>query len=81
MKTTKYLKPVASLFSLAAVLFLNLSVQAQNPAPAKPQSKPVVLTGGTIHLGNGKVIKNGVISFIGCLPGFYFCLQQFPVTL
>jgi len=63
MKTTKYLKPVASLFSLAAVLFLNLSVQAQNPAPAKPQSKPVVLTGGTIHLGNGKVIKNGVIAF------------------
>ncbi|HEV7381760.1 MAG TPA: amidohydrolase, partial [Dyadobacter sp.] len=36
---------------------------AQNPAPAKPQAKPIVLTGATIHTGNGQVIENGVIAF------------------
>lgn len=37
--------------------------QAQNPAPAKPQAKPIVLTGATIHVGNGQVIPNGTIAF------------------
>ncbi|KQS33744.1 amidohydrolase family protein [Dyadobacter sp. Leaf189] len=36
---------------------------SQNPAPALPQSKPMVLTGATIHVGNGQVIQNGVIAF------------------
>ncbi len=40
-----------------------LGVIAQNPAPATPQSKPIVLTGATIHLGNGQVIENGIIAF------------------
>lgn len=45
------------------LLGLTASVQAQNPAPAKPQTKPVVLTGATIHIGNGQVIQNGAIAF------------------
>jgi imidazolonepropionase-like amidohydrolase len=36
---------------------------AQNPAPAKSQSKPIILTGATIHIGNGQVIENGAIAF------------------
>ena len=32
-------------------------------SPAPPQSKPVVVTGGTIHVGNGQVINNGFIVF------------------
>ncbi len=36
---------------------------AQNPAPALPQTKPIVLTGATIHVGNGQVIENGVLAF------------------
>ena len=32
-----------------------------SPAPA--QSKPVVITGATIHVGNGQVISNGYIAF------------------
>ena len=35
----------------------------QNPAPAKPQTKPIALTGGTVHVGNGQVIPNGVVLF------------------
>jgi imidazolonepropionase-like amidohydrolase len=36
---------------------------AQNPAPAKSQSKPIILTGATIHIGNGQVIENGAVAF------------------
>ncbi len=49
------------LFTLLALLPFGL--RAQNPAPAKPQSKPIILTGATIHVGNGQVIENGVIAF------------------
>ncbi|MDT3403541.1 amidohydrolase family protein [Mucilaginibacter terrae] len=31
--------------------------------PAKPQAGPIVITGATIHVGNGKVINNGYIAF------------------
>lgn len=39
----------------------SLTSLAQNPAPAKPQTKTLALLGGTIHVGNGQVIPNGVI--------------------
>ncbi|WP_214070637.1 amidohydrolase family protein [Mucilaginibacter sp. dw_454] len=32
-------------------------------SPAKPQSKPIIITGATIHVGNGQVINNGYIAF------------------
>jgi len=41
----------------------SLTGYAQNPAPAKPQTKPIALMNGTIHVGNGQVIPNGVIIF------------------
>ncbi|MGZ3874746.1 MAG: amidohydrolase family protein [Mucilaginibacter sp.] len=34
-----------------------------NISPAKPQSKPVIIMGGTIHIGNGQVINNGYVAF------------------
>lgn len=34
-----------------------------NISPAKPQSKPILITGATIHVGNGQVIENGYIAF------------------
>jgi imidazolonepropionase-like amidohydrolase len=34
-----------------------------NISPALAQLKPVVVTGGTIHVGNGQVINNGYIVF------------------
>ncbi len=48
---------------LALITLLPLGIKAQNPAPGKPQTKPVVLTGATIHLGNGVVVENGLIAF------------------
>lgn len=36
---------------------------AQVPAPGKPQRQPVLLLGGTAHLGNGEVIENAAVAF------------------
>jgi imidazolonepropionase-like amidohydrolase len=42
---------------------LSLGTLAQNPVPGKAQTRPIALTGGTIHVGNGQVIQNGVLVF------------------
>jgi imidazolonepropionase-like amidohydrolase len=34
-----------------------------NISPAPPQTKPVIITGATIHTGNGQVINSGYIAF------------------
>lgn len=34
-----------------------------NISPARKQNKTIVITGGTIHIGNGQVIENGTIVF------------------
>jgi imidazolonepropionase-like amidohydrolase len=34
-----------------------------NISPAPPQTKPVIITGATIHVGNGQVINSGYIAF------------------
>ncbi len=48
---------------LAFIALLPFGIQAQNMAPAKPQIQMIVLTGATIHLGNGVVFENGLIAF------------------
>src|ERR1700743_2295661 len=50
--------------SLGGLLLSTTLLYAQATiSPAKPQSKPVVITGATIHVGNGTVINNGYIAF------------------
>jgi imidazolonepropionase-like amidohydrolase len=44
------------------LFWLKLS-RHKHPVPAKPQSKPIALTGGVAHLGNGQVIQNSLIAF------------------
>ncbi len=44
-------------------LILGNSLLAQVPAPAPQQSQPIAITGATIHVGDGSVIENGVITF------------------
>jgi imidazolonepropionase-like amidohydrolase len=47
---------------IIAFTFYNLKLFAQgNIAPAAKQSNPILLSGGTIHVGNGQVINNGFI--------------------
>jgi imidazolonepropionase-like amidohydrolase len=53
-----------TILSLSGLLLGTTLTYAQaNISPAKPQSKPVVITGATIHVGNGQVINNGYIAF------------------
>lgn len=51
------------IYLLLALVVIQASVLAQAPAPAKAQAKPIVLTGGVAHLGNGQVIQNSIIGF------------------
>lgn len=50
------------LFSFT-MLICTIGALAQVPVPVKPQDKPIALTGGVAHLGNGQVINNSVIAF------------------
>jgi imidazolonepropionase-like amidohydrolase len=52
-------------FSITAILFFFISsgVEAQNPAPAREQSKRILLLNGRAHIGNGSVIENSAIGF------------------
>lgn len=45
------------------ILSASLAFGQANISPAKPQSKAVIITGATIHVGNGRVISNGYIAF------------------
>ncbi|GAB2702252.1 amidohydrolase [Mucilaginibacter koreensis] len=45
------------------LLSASLAFGQANIMPAKPQSAPVVITGATIHIGNGRIINNGYIAF------------------
>jgi len=53
-----------TILSLGGLLLgITLSYGQATIWPAKAQSKPVVITGATIHIGNGQVINNGYITF------------------
>ena len=57
----KFILPLTSL--VLSWFMLIPASRAQNPAPAVAQSKSILVTGATIHVGNGQVIENGVIAF------------------
>jgi len=42
-----------------------LKAEAQSPVVAPAQKKPVILTGGILHIGTGEIIDNGIIAFSG----------------
>ncbi|ADB37817.1 amidohydrolase family protein [Spirosoma linguale] len=44
-------------------MLASLMSYGQNPAPAKPQTKTIALMGGTVHVGTGQVIPNGIVLF------------------
>ncbi|QKJ31900.1 amidohydrolase family protein [Mucilaginibacter mali] len=53
-----------TILSLGGLLLGTALTYAQATiSPAKPQGKPIVITGATIHVGNGKVISSGYIAF------------------
>ena len=56
------MKKIFAIFG-GLLLGINLTYGQANISPAPPQSKPIVITGATIHVGNGQVINNGYIAF------------------
>ncbi len=50
-------------YVLIASFLLPAWVFAQVPYPAGEQQKPILISGGTIHVGNGLVIENGAVAF------------------
>ncbi|MBX2900382.1 MAG: amidohydrolase family protein [Cyclobacteriaceae bacterium] len=50
-------------FLYLLLVALSTVAYAQPPIPAKPQAKPIALTGGVAHIGNGQVIQNSIIAF------------------
>lgn len=51
--------------TLLCLLFLAITslTQAQNPVPAKAQTKKILLTGAVVHIGNGQVVDNAAVGF------------------
>src|SRR6185312_2803560 len=49
------------LIVVLTVLSVGLQAVAQQPIPAKPETKSILLANGTVHIGNGKVIQNGYV--------------------
>jgi imidazolonepropionase-like amidohydrolase len=48
---------------LALPMVISIFAQAQTPTPAPAQQKPMMITGATVHVGNGTTIENGTVAF------------------
>lgn len=53
-----------NIIATVIVSLVSLTVYAQNPSPAKPQTKRILIKGGTAHIGNGQVIQDAAIGFV-----------------
>lgn len=50
--------------AIILILLLNIvSVSALTPTPAEPQAQAITLTNATLHIGDGRVLKNASLSF------------------
>ncbi|MFA3783447.1 amidohydrolase family protein [Melioribacteraceae bacterium 4301-Me] len=48
---------------LVTFVLLVQKIYSQRPVPAQPESKSILLVGGTAHIGDGTVITNSLIGF------------------
>jgi len=48
--------------TVIALVLANIG-RAQVPKPAEAQSTPLLITNGTIHIGDGNVVQNGAVAF------------------
>ena len=61
---------IISVFALG--FLLNLELSALSPEPAPAQDAALAIIGVTIHVGNGKKIENGLVTFSdGIITGVY----------
>ncbi|HNI04960.1 MAG TPA: hypothetical protein PL010_10005 [Flavobacteriales bacterium] len=48
---------------LIACCLLSVAAQAQKPTPAPPETRSILLKGGTVHAGDGTVIDDAAVGF------------------
>ncbi len=63
MKSVQLPLTISRVVVYIAFLSLAIASKAQTPVPAKSQSKPMLIEGGTAHLGNGSIIENCAVAF------------------
>jgi imidazolonepropionase-like amidohydrolase len=62
MTTTKKTDMKKIIFSINLLFLAAASIMAQEDVyPAKPETGPIFITNGTVHIGNGQVITNGTV--------------------
>lgn len=59
----KHLSNSVKLFLATVVTVTALMASALVPTPAADQNQPIALTGAVIHIGDGRVIGDGIITF------------------
>jgi len=52
-----------NILMIVGLMLWCLTTALAQQVPAAPQNQPVLITGGTAHLGNGKIIENSIIGF------------------
>ena len=50
-------------FHTVVLVFLSAALYAQNPTPAPPQARAIVIQNATLHIGDGTVLENASILF------------------
>jgi imidazolonepropionase-like amidohydrolase len=75
------------IIAFLAMVVLPFVGQAQVPAPAPEQARPVLLVGGVLHVGDGTVVQNaavgfdqGKITYAGPQAGFNLNKAQYEVV-
>lgn len=69
-----------SILYLCCVLLLASNLLAQVPSPAPAQKMPILVQGGTIHIGNGQVIEKGDIRIENGKITYVSASQQVSTT-
>ena len=57
------MKNTISKYILFSTLVFTVTANAQVPTPALAQQKPMMITGATVHVGNGQTIDNATVAF------------------
>jgi imidazolonepropionase-like amidohydrolase len=66
MRTIDHMHTIRHVRRNIGVLCLSVSATfaaAQHPAPASPQTRSILVTGGTVHVGDGRTISEGAVGF------------------
>lgn len=62
-RKTIHMMSAERLIAMVGAAFVAVALFAQRPSPAPVQRKSILITGGTVHVGDGRVIDEGAVGF------------------